>query len=40
MKDAQAPLASSVAALEESPTSTFNKPLSPGQEKQTAEEGR
>ncbi|XP_052572459.1 von Willebrand factor A domain-containing protein 5B1 isoform X1 [Peromyscus californicus insignis] len=26
-------------ALEESPTSTFNKPLSPGREKQTAEEG-
>lgn len=37
---AQAPLASSVTALQESPTSTFNKTPSPGHEKQTGAEGK
>lgn len=34
------PLTSSVAALEESPASTFNKILSPTHEKHTAAEGK
>lgn len=36
----QAPLASSVTALQDSPTSTFNKSPSPSHEKHTAAEGR